>query len=98
MANELLDCRIKAGDIVSHFKCEWNTTDDWKNLKYCYFVLYIGRIHDTAEDDKYEDVVIYQALYGDRATYKRELNEFMSLVDKKKYPDIKREYRFEKIL
>lgn len=42
------------------------------------------------------DVVVYQALYGDYTVYVRDLAEFMSPVDKVKYPDASQEYRFER--
>ena len=38
--------------------------------------------------------VVYKTLYGDK-TYIREFNEFMSPVDKEKYPNIKQYWRFE---
>lgn len=42
------------------------------------------------------DVVVYQALYGDYTVYVRDLAEFMSPMDKAKYPDASQEYRFER--
>ena len=42
-------------------------------------------------------VVVYQAMYGDYPVYVRDLDMFMSPVDKGKYPDVSATYRFTKI-
>ena len=74
------------------------TTEDGKNyhiyVRNCkgrlvYAVLLDGHRIDT-------DVVIYQALYEDMKWYIRDFNEFISPVDKVKYPYVKQEQRFER--
>lgn len=49
---------------------------------------------DFIEEDK---LVIYTAMYGERISYARPLQMFLSKVDKEKYPNAKQKFRFERI-
>lgn len=92
MAEHLKRTPFKAGDIVQHFKHERSPAD---SPMYTYRILGYATHSETRET-----LVIYEALYDlhDEDTLKvfaRPLDMFMSKVDKKKYPDIRQEYRFE---
>ncbi len=78
---------LHIGDIVRHFKRE---TIKNPNAEYLYKIVAFAVHTETSEK-----LVIYQALYAPFKTCARPYEMFMSKVDKKKYPDIKQEYRFE---
>lgn len=80
---------ICVGDIVQHFKREWVSSD---TSEYLYKVLEFAQHTETGER-----LVIYQALYAPFKVCARPYAMFMSEVDRKKYPDIRQKYRFEKV-
>lgn len=42
-----------------------------------------------------KELVLYKALYDDKGIYARPKDMFLSKVDKKKYPKVEQEFRFE---
>ena len=80
---------IRAGDIVRHFKREWVSDE---TSEYLYKVLAFAQHTETGEK-----LVIYQAMYAPFKICARPYAMFMSEVDREKYPDIKQQYRFEKV-
>ncbi len=66
-----------------------------------------GRIYKHFKGDLYlvedfvlhsetkEKMVLYRALYGKGLRYVRPYEMFVSKVDKKKYPQVQQEYRFQ---
>jgi hypothetical protein len=84
------DSGISIGDIVQHFKREM--IEDKSSNQYLYVVKDIAQHTETGET-----LVIYQALYYPFKTFARPYNMFISKVDKEKYPNIKQQYRLQKI-
>lgn len=54
-------------------------------------------ICNAKDADTGEDVVVYQALYGDYTCYTRPLSQFLSETDLEKYPDAGQTNRFQKV-
>ncbi len=75
------------GMFYKHFKRE---TVDQNSTMYIYKI-----ICQAVHTETGEDLIIYQAAYGDHVIYARPKSMFEEKVDKEKYPDIKQEYRFE---
>ena len=75
---------VKVNDIYKHFK------------GHTYKVIAIGYDSENynEEDPSKSRLVVYQNL-EDNEIWVRPYDVFNSLVDKKKYPDIKQKYRFE---
>ena len=57
-----------------------------------YQIVAVARHWETGDQ-----MVVYQALYGDYKTYVRPLSMFVSQVDREKYPDAGQRWRFERI-
>ena len=78
--------KIKVNDIYKHFK------------GHTYKVIAIGYDSENYnEDDPSKSrLVVYQNVENNEV-WVRPYDMFNSLVDKKKYPDIKQKYRFEEV-
>lgn len=71
--------KLEPMTVVKHFK----------NNQY----LVLGVAKDANLDTN--EFVVYRSLYGDRKLFVRSVAEFLSDVDKEKYPDVQQKERFE---
>ena len=84
--------RFEKDDIVRHFKYETLTDEEKMENKYMYRI--IGQaIHSETR----EELMVYQAMYGDKLMFVRPMEMFLEEVDREKYPDIRQKYRFEAV-
>lgn len=92
-ANNEASNAFAPGDIVRHFKRELLSIEELKNdpAKYLYQIICVAENTETGEE-----LMIYRAIYGDKKTYARPLDMFMSKVDTEEYPKSTQTYRFEK--
>ena len=81
-----MDRTFTSGMIVQHFKRQFNSEGN----TYLYRIVGIAQHTETGEQ-----LMVYQALYGDRKPYARPLAMFMSEVDHDKYPLAQQNWRFE---
>ena len=75
----------------------WHTEKDERQL---IFRDTMNRYWHTDIEHIGEEMVVYKPLQreiGDKKCFIREINMFLSEVDKEKYPDVKQQYRFEEI-
>lgn len=76
--------KIKIGSIYKHFK-----GNEYK---------VIDIVNDCeSEGNNIKKVVIYEAMYGNNERWARKYDDFSSLVDHEKYPEISQKYRFEEV-
>lgn len=88
-----MDRKFEEGDIVKHFKRETLSKEELLKDKHLYKIITIDAIHTETN----ERCVVYQALYEPYNIFVRPYEMFISKVDKEKYPNIKQEYRIEKL-
>ena len=82
-----IDGRMRCGDVVRHFKRE---TVDEASIEYIYQVWFVAEHTETKEK-----LVIYTPIRDIGKVYARPYNQFISKVNREKYPNIEQEYRFE---
>lgn len=84
--------RLEVGDVVQHFKRELLPPERMGSSEYLYSIQALAYDANSGEE-----LIVYKALYNPYSVYVRPLKEFISTVDKVKYPSINQVYRFEKL-
>lgn len=82
---------LYAGDVVRHFKRDLLPDEEKRTPRYLYRI--IGSAKHTESG---EELMIYEALYGDGGLYARPLEMFLGETDLTKYPSAVQRFRFEK--
>ena len=63
----------------------------YKHFKNKYCIVKDVAYHSETQ----EEYVVYRRLYGDNSLWIREKTQFLSLVDRVKYPEVQQKWRFE---
>ena len=85
---------FSTGDVVQHFKRELCKESELLENPNKYLYIFRRVATHTETGDK---LVIYDSMYPPFESYARPYDMFMSEVDCDKYPDVKQQYRLEKI-
>lgn len=97
MSKESLEFKERSffvGDIVRHFKYELMSEEEKARNPRMHMYEVLGFATHTETD---ELLVIYKALYAPFDTFARPADMFLSEVDHEKYPNIKQQFRLEKV-
>lgn len=85
---------MRTGTIVQHFKRLFCTDIELFEEPNKYLYRIVGYGYDATHE---EECIIFQSLASDTRIFTREVTEFMSKVDKVKYPNCSQEYRFVEV-
>ena len=85
---------FKSGDIVRHFKREMLSAEELDREPNMYLYEMVGCAEHTETGEK---LVVYRPLYGEKGLYARPEEMFLSEVDREKYPNVRQQFRFEKL-